>query len=337
MARVLVVGGFADEADREAVGRFCAALGAEIHRQGHILVSANRSELDRSVAEAVKAACEAIGENPSQRIVSWILKDKEPHFNFGRQFESRLNSWDPGVFGIDFTPEPFSDSDATILIKGGAGTNRAAHWTRNAGNPLLPVAYFGGSARRIYEEEADRFDVRYGAIIERDDYATLNERGSDWIDKARRIINLGERIISSGTVSVAMPYVGDAATLTQLDNLFDSYLQVCERFQYRCELVNERNTQERLIDAIQARIQSCDFVLVDLTSLRPNVLYELGYAEGLDKQVIITARVGTELPFDVRDRPVLFWDPIDLRRLREDLNGRVSEIAAGHGRPTEGR
>jgi hypothetical protein len=49
--------------------------------------------------------------------------------------------------------------------------------------------------------------------------------------------------------------------------------------------------------------------VVDLTGLRPNCLIELGYVLGSGKKTIVTAMKGTELPFDVKTIPCVFWDP----------------------------
>ena len=47
---------------------------------------------------------------------------------------------------------------------------------------------------------------------------------------------------------------------------------------------------------------------VDVTEPKPNVFYELGIAEGLRKEIILVAKAGTVLPFDINDFPVIFWD-----------------------------
>lgn len=48
-------------------------------------------------------------------------------------------------------------------------------------------------------------------------------------------------------------------------------------------------------------------VIADLTGLRRNCFMELGYALGLSKKVIMTAKEGTELPFDPAAIPCHFW------------------------------
>ena len=52
-------------------------------------------------------------------------------------------------------------------------------------------------------------------------------------------------------------------------------------------------------------------VVVDLTGLRSNCFMELGYALGRPSKVMLTAKRGTKLPFDMEMYECLFWDPIE--------------------------
>ena len=49
-------------------------------------------------------------------------------------------------------------------------------------------------------------------------------------------------------------------------------------------------------------------------------VYEVGFARALGKDVVMTARKGTQLPFDLGDVPTIFWeDQIDLRESLEKI------------------
>lgn len=61
-------------------------------------------------------------------------------------------------------------------------------------------------------------------------------------------------------------------------------------------------------------------VIVDLTGLRLNCLMELGYALGLNSKVIVTAQMGTKLPFDIKMYECLFWDT------SEDIQSSISKL-----------
>ena len=62
------------------------------------------------------------------------------------------------------------------------------------------------------------------------------------------------------------------------------------------------------------------------------MFFELGYASALEKPLVLTAKEGTELPFDVKDMPVIFWNPIDQKTLRDKLRDKIRLIAETQGR-----
>jgi hypothetical protein len=81
------------------------------------------------------------------------------------------------------------------------------------------------------------------------------------------------------------------------------------------DVVGDYKIDTKLIDMLH---KSC-MVVVDLTHERPNVYFELGYARGLGKTVITTARQGTSLHFDVRSWTCDFYSDSRIleKRLRE--------------------
>ena len=65
-------------------------------------------------------------------------------------------------------------------------------------------------------------------------------------------------------------------------------------------------------------INLSSLVMVDLTGLRPNCFMEGGFAFGVGKNTILTARKGTKLPFDAQAIRCHFWSsmtPDDKRRI----------------------
>ena len=87
---------------------------------------------------------------------------------------------------------------------------------------------------------------------------------------------------------------------------------------------------DRIVEHIYSGIRKSAFVIVDVTEPKPNVYYELGYARGLGIPVIITAKEGTELPFDIFDLPVHFWT--NSKSLKLKLKKYVGELAKNFGR-----
>src|SRR5262249_1705817 len=63
--------------------------------------------------------------------------------------------------------------------------------------------------------------------------------------------------------------------------------------------VDEIEHSGPITSKILAEIESHRFLIGDLTHERPNVYYEIGYAHGLGKEVILVAQETTDIHFDV--------------------------------------
>ena len=115
----------------------------------------------------------------------------------------------------------------------------------------------------------------------------------------------------------------------ELEDVLDSIKEVAQRCRVQAERVNEPQSNERITDRILESIQRAEFVIVDLTGSRPNVYYEAGYAQGVGKTPIFIARNGTELEFDLKDYPVIFFQ--NLKQLKDALEVRLRYLAEGRG------
>ncbi len=327
MFNILVAGGFDSEHGIEnGIAEFGKILGSEIIRQGHTLVNSCRTELDRIVAEgANEALLKETPKDNKQRIVSYVMKGQKPVHNYGTVRQSRLDDWELGSPGLTI-PEPISMADVIILIGGYQGTHRAANWARITEKPLLPISRFEGAAREIYYDELDRFSQVYSGKIDRNDYENLSDVTSECVLLAQNVISLAERVKSSNDVFVIMSFSDDP----DLEDAYETYKTVCEGEKYICRRVDDESDVPRILPEILSRIQQCAFSIVDLSDEKVNVYYELGYAEAARKPIIVTAKEGTQLPFDVKDIPVIFWK--NQKGLREQLSKKIKAISSKQGR-----
>ena len=67
----------------------------------------------------------------------------------------------------------------------------------------------------------------------------------------------------------------------------------------------EYATQADKVEEIKQRIRKADLIIVDITGLHPNVLWELGYSQALNKHIIIIGQDKVPLPFNIADRDVI--------------------------------
>jgi nucleoside 2-deoxyribosyltransferase len=96
---------------------------------------------------------------------------------------------------------------------------------------------------------------------------------------------------------------------------------VRERGHEPYEMGTAENTDAWMNSQIFEQIRQSALCVVDLTDSRPNCLIELGYACGLGKRVIITARSNTHAPFDIAAIEHQPWDLADTNnKLINDLN-----------------
>jgi hypothetical protein len=317
---VLVAGGFdEDDPQSDDIRVFSRALGKAVANHGHVLLSGARTELDALTAEAVNEALQGSSqEYRNQRIISYVLPGQKPIHTYGMLIRSQLSNWEIGRANF-YVPEQVARADVVVLIKGFEGTFRAANWAEIARKPLLPFAAFGGAAAEIYQRELSDFDKKYSGRIERLEFEQLNSI-KDWANHATDVIDLAEKVAESRSVLVVMSY----ADHPYLKDAYGTFRRICHELGYSCERVTEKNAVTRILPEILERIRQAAFIIVDLTDLRPNVFYELGYADGLGGKVIVTARKGTELPFDVKDIPTILWESQE--ELGEDLQERIQSV-----------
>jgi hypothetical protein len=121
------------------------------------------------------------------------------------------------------------------------------------------------------------------------------------------------------SVFVAMPFSEDFEDVYQ----FGIYNAV-RRCGYVCEKVDESVFAGSIVDRIMDGIKQAEFVIADLTTERPNVYLEVGYAWGMQRPVILVAREGQRLHFDLSHHKCIFYRTIG--KLSESLEGTIIDL-----------
>lgn len=133
----------------------------------------------------------------------------------------------------------------------------------------------------------------------------------------------------SNQVFIAMPMNENAKP--ELADTHDTLKAVCAELSLTAKRVDDVQTNNRITDTIRNLIDASEFVIVDLSDSRPNVFFEAGYAEGIGKTPIYIAKTGTDLQFDVKDYPVIFYQ--NQRALRDGVALRLTSLV--DARPTD--
>lgn len=142
-------------------------------------------------------------------------------------------------------------------------------------------------------------DTRW-TVFEGDPFRILFGDGFPGAAKAVQSAPIDETLIA-----VMMPFnKGDHS----VDRVFGAIRNGVEAVGKTARRVDELKTPTDITDDVRNLIRSSYGVIVDLTGLNPNVLYEFGFADALGKKTILIHE-GTigDLPFDFRSRRVFSY------------------------------
>lgn len=337
MARIFVAGGLYLQENAElgeVRKRFASFIGRQIVVRGHVLLGGCRTLLDAEVAGAAAAAAQEQGLELRRVVRSWVRNGTTPTHTIGEIVRSRVGDWSRVPRGLAF-PELIQEADVVIIIGGWDGTGApdadrnphyAATWANLAKKPVVPVAAFGLAAAEIFEDELSNFERRYSARLTADEFGVLNRLLPDWKSDtlesfAKDVVELAERLIMPTDVFVIMSF----AEKGHLRDAYNTFCRVCKANGFKAFKVDQHfDSSQRLVPSIIGAIRKSAFIIADVSEPRPNVYYELGYAQALGKEIVTTAFEGTALPFDIFDVPTHFWDCQDT--LERKLQVEISEI-----------
>ncbi len=152
----------------------------------------------------------------------------------------------------------------------------------------------------------------------RERYEQLDQITSEASDYAKEAVLLSEQLLLPSKVFVIMSYK------VEWEDVFNSYREVCELHGFTADRTDKTLSQERINPRIESGIANSAFVIADVTEASPNVYFEFGFAQGRKKKVILTAKQGTILPFDINDVPVLYW--LNQVELKEGLSKAIDAL-----------
>lgn len=90
--------------------------------------------------------------------------------------------------------------------------------------------------------------------------------------------------------------------------------EACDSLGLHTHRADESSGSGFILREITKYIERAEFIIFDLTHERPNVYYELGYAHGVGNEaydILLLAKEGTNLHFDIAPLRVNYYDDID--------------------------
>lgn len=94
------------------------------------------------------------------------------------------------------------------------------------------------------------------------------------------------------------------------NNLYNDIIKrVCDEFNLEPIRVDEIYSTSMIINDIKNQIENCKFVIAEITPDNPNVFFEVGFAFGIKKDIILICdSERPKLPFDVSGFRTLFYE-----------------------------
>jgi hypothetical protein len=108
------------------------------------------------------------------------------------------------------------------------------------------------------------------------------------------------------------------------NNVSDAIGQACSKVGsnfagLRAERADAITQPGRITDQIISAIERADVLVADISGSNPNVLFELGYGDALNKPIIVLNQEVDKTPFDIKDWRQIIYSAEDLTQLRETL------------------
>jgi TIR- and PNP-associating SLOG family len=210
--------------------------------------------------------------------------------------------------------------DVLVVLGGTEGVLYLANLYHGAGKPViplnLPLCSEDTGSRRLYSfGMASTNSRRLFHIADGGD-------SHDWVNRirfpARQSVSDRVEVLVDLLESLERPNAFSVRLLNEeheeyaaVQDFFDTVVQpvLVGELGYRLTVIDGRQAYDhaRIDDEIFAKLHRASVVIADITGSRPNCFLELGYALGRALPTIVTARAGSDTPFDIATFAGLRW------------------------------
>lgn len=260
-----------------------------------------------------------------------IVRDNDSRFiDKSRMFENcRCNEWRKYITQDGFDYEGLAKLPTIITREFNDGDESAfavlGYMDEPSANPQVstPILIFKSKKLKelgvldAFENNRTHWTLREGDPFRRFyPYANVFDRTT---------VPVSDENVGSFFVAVAMEFSNKPEECP----IYEAIKDATESLDIDCKRADEIYGPGNIVDDIFDLLNSCSVVIADITGLNSNVMYEVGFAQAKDKQIIfITQDELSDLPFDISHQRVLKYSNLNfgLNQLAEDLKKSLSEI-----------
>lgn len=99
--------------------------------------------------------------------------------------------------------------------------------------------------------------------------------------------------------------------------------RACTDIGMYCERVDEQYFEGSMLDRIYNQINHADYIIADTTNKNANVFYEIGYAHGKSKSVVLITQDVNDIPFDMQHFQHIVYDKLHISELQDKVKARL--------------
>lgn|GEM_PF-2091849 len=113
---------------------------------------------------------------------------------------------------------------------------------------------------------------------------------------------------------------------TEFDDRHTIVREVFADLGYKCVRMDDLQYLGNIVHELYDKLVESQFIVADISGNNPNVFYELGYADALEKTVIVLKHQDSVAPFDVSGRRLIIYNK--MTDLKEKLIAMVNGLTA---------
>ena len=185
---------------------------------------------------------------------------------------------------------------------------------------------------KIFELYSDNININFdGETLSFSNNAKINEEKEDLLQIVSEFEVTDKLDVEKGLVFILMAM--DKDEFEDLDDILNMIKKAVngvrnyDGTKLNPNRIDDFLTIPKITPAILDNIKKSEYIISNITHKKPNVFYEIGYAHAFDKKVIITAKIGTKVDFDIKDCPIDFYTNLSEmeKKIKDRLRAFIKE------------